>query len=138
MREATRYDKPQIKSMMLDFLMESKIDEFKNFGKDEYGDKLLDTIMAGLGVIYIEEGKGLIMGMFTPSVWCDKTLTLHELAWYVKPEFRGSTVGYRLLKTFTVDSNLCFRIWNNDCNGCNGRNNLWCYDCWYVSGCICY
>ena len=100
MREATRHDKPQIKSMMLDFLMESKIAEFKNFGKDEYGDKLLDTIMAGLGVIYIEEGKGLIMGMFTPSVWCDKTLTLHELAWYVKPEFRGSTVGYRLLKTF--------------------------------------
>ena len=104
MREATRYDKPQIKDMLRSFAIESKVleieQQFANFSQDKYLDKLLDTIMAGMGIIYIEEGKGFIMGMFTPSVWCDKTLTLHELAWYVKPEFRGSTVGYRLLKTF--------------------------------------
>ena len=104
MRDATRYDKPQIKDMLRSFAIESKVleieQQFANFSQDKYLDKLLDTIMAGMGIIYIEEGKGFIMGMFTPSVWCDKTLTLHELAWYVKPEFRGSTVGYRLLKTF--------------------------------------
>ena len=104
MRDATRYDKPQIKDMLRSFAIESKVleieQQFANFSQDKYLDKLLDTIMAGMGIIYIEESKGFIMGMFTPSVWCDKTLTLHELAWYVKPEFRGSTVGYRLLKTF--------------------------------------
>ena len=105
MREATRDDKPQIKDMLRSFAIESKIEEFKNFGQDEYWDKLLDTIMAGMGIIYIAEDRGFIMGMFTPSIWCDKTLTLHELAWYVKPEFRGSTIGYRLFKTFIACGN---------------------------------
>lgn len=103
MREATRHDKLQIKAMLIDFSEESQLAVtlgVENFGKDEYLDHLLDKIIVGHGIIYLAEDRGLIMGMFTPSVWCDKTLTLHELAWYVKPEFRGSTIGYRLFKAF--------------------------------------
>ena len=40
------------------------------------------------------------MGLITPTIWCDKTFAMHELAWYVKPEQRNTTVGYRLFITY--------------------------------------
>ena len=40
------------------------------------------------------------MGIISPIVWCDKTFALYELAWYVKPEYRHKTIGYKLLKAY--------------------------------------
>jgi len=42
----------------------------------------------------------LIMGLITPSVWCDKSLILHEVMWFVKKEYRKSTIGYRLFDAY--------------------------------------
>jgi GNAT superfamily N-acetyltransferase len=53
-----------------------------------------------MGVVFIEDGKGLIMALISHTAWCDKTYQMYELAWYVKPEFRNTSVGYRLLKTY--------------------------------------
>ena len=71
----------------------------------EWWGKIFDSLIAGRGIIFIEEGKGLIMGMSIPSIWCNNTWVFHELAWYVKPEFRKTTVGYRLFKTFLDHGN---------------------------------
>ena len=43
---------------------------------------------------------GEYMGFITPVIWCEKTLAMYELAWYVKPEHRHKTVGYKLLKAY--------------------------------------
>ena len=86
--------------MMQLFKHESKIEQYKDLYNIEYWNKLLDSILAGHGIIYIEDGVGLIMGIVMPTIWCDKTLVLNELAWYVKPEHRNTTVGYRLLKAY--------------------------------------
>ena len=99
-RQATKYDKTQIIEMMQLFRAESKIEQYKDLDNVEYWSKLLDNIFAGQGIIYIEDNVGLIMGLIVPTVWCDKTLALHELAWYVKPEHRNTTTGYRLLKAY--------------------------------------
>jgi N-acetylglutamate synthase-like GNAT family acetyltransferase len=99
-RKATKYDKTQIVEMIRLFRDESKIEQYKNFNNVEYVNKLLDSILAGQGIIYIEDNVGLIIGVIIPTIWCDKTLALHELAWYVKPEHRNTTVGYRLLKAY--------------------------------------
>jgi GNAT superfamily N-acetyltransferase len=99
-RQATKYDKTQIIQMMKLFRDESKIEQYKNLDSVEYFNKLLDNIFAGQGIIYIEDNVGLIIGLIVPTIWCDKTLALHELAWYVKPEHRNTTVGYRLLKAY--------------------------------------
>ena len=96
MREATKYDKIEIIEMMKCFRQESGIPEFQDLDNKEYWNRLLDSMLAGMGVIYIEEKVGLIMGVITPSVWCDKTLCLHEIAWYVYPEARNGSIGYRL------------------------------------------
>ena len=61
---------------------------------------MLSNIFAGKGFIYIEQGKGLIIGLIVPSLWCDKTYALHELAWYVRPEYRQGSAGYRLFEAY--------------------------------------
>ena len=99
-RVATKHDKSQIIEMMKLFRAESKIEQFQDFDNEPYWNRLLDNILAGMGIIYIEDGKGLIMALISHTAWCDKTLQMYELAWYVKPEHRGGTIGYRLLKTY--------------------------------------
>jgi len=99
-RQATKYDKTQIIEMMQLFRAESHIEQYKDLDNVEYWNRLLDNIFSGQGIIYIEDGVGLIMGVVMPTIWCDKTLVLNELAWYVKPEHRNTTVGYRLLKSY--------------------------------------
>lgn len=99
-RQANKFDKQNIIELMLEFKNESNIAELKDINNPEYWDRLLNTILAGAGIIYIEQGKGLIMGLITHSAWCDKTLQLYELAWYVKPEYRNTSLGYRLLKKY--------------------------------------
>lgn len=99
-RKATKYDKPQIIEMMRQFQQESPIEEFKGIVNEPYWNRLLDTILAGAGVIYIEDNKGLIMALISHIAWCDKTYQMYELAYYVKPEHRNGTLGYRLLKTY--------------------------------------
>lgn len=99
-RQANKFDKQDIIDLMIEFKNESNIPELRDVNNPEYWDRLLNTILAGAGIIYIEQGKGLIMGLITHSAWCDKTLQLYELAWYVKPEFRNTSLGYRLLKKY--------------------------------------
>ena len=99
-RQATRQDKQQIIKMMKLFRTESNIVQYQNLDNDTYWNSLLDTILAGAGIIYIEDDVGLIMALITPTVWCNKTLAMQELAWYVIPEKRNTSVGYRLLKKY--------------------------------------
>ena len=86
--------------MMKLFRAESNIEQFQNIDNEPYWNRLLDNIIAGMGVVFIEDGKGLIMALISHTAWCDKTYQMYELAWYVKPEFRNTSVGYRLLKTY--------------------------------------
>jgi N-acetylglutamate synthase-like GNAT family acetyltransferase len=99
-RKATKHDKTQIIQMMQLFRAESHIEQYKDLDNLAYWNELLDSIFSGQGIIYIEENVGLIMGLIVPTIWCNKTLALHELAWYVKPEYRNTTTGYRLLKAY--------------------------------------
>jgi GNAT superfamily N-acetyltransferase len=99
-RQANKFDKQDIIDLMIEFKNESDIKELREVNNPEYWHRLLDTIIAGAGIIYIEQGKGLIMAVISPSIWCDKTLQLYELAFYVKPEFRNASIGYRLLKAY--------------------------------------
>jgi len=99
-RQATKYDKTEIIEMMQLFRAEADIEQYRHLDNIVYWNKLLDNILAGQGVIFLEEGKGLIMALITHTAWCDRTFQMYELAWYVKPEYRNTTVGYRLLKEY--------------------------------------
>lgn len=99
-RQANKYDKIEIIEMMKAFRQEADMPELLDIDNEEYWNQLLDNIFAGQGVVFLEEGKGLIMALITPTIWCNKTYAMHELAWYVKPEQRNTTIGYRLFISF--------------------------------------
>ena len=96
-RQATKYDKEEICEMMRLFRLEADLPEYQDV---ENIDHLLVPIFAGQGVIFIEEGKGLLMAIIAPTLWSDKNLVMYELAWYVKPEHRNTTTGYRLFVSY--------------------------------------
>lgn len=99
-RQANKYDKTQLKEMMRMFRDESPIDQYKDIDNPEYFDSLVDSIIAGKGIIFIEDNIGFVMGIIIPIIWCNKTFAMYELAWYVKPEYRHKTTGYKLLKAY--------------------------------------
>lgn len=99
-RQANKYDKTAILEMMKQFRQESDIKQYQTLDNPEYWDELLNSMLYGKGIVFIEEGKGLIMGMIAPVIWCNKTFGLYELAWWVKPEYRNGTTGYKLLKAY--------------------------------------
>jgi GNAT superfamily N-acetyltransferase len=99
-REATRFDRDEIISLMKEFRDAADFIEVLAEDNVEYGHRLLEAIFAGAGKVFYAEGKGLLMCVILPTVWDDKMFALHELAWFVRPEFRGSTVGYRLFDEY--------------------------------------
>ena len=99
-RQATKYDRIQLQEMIRMFRDESPIEQYKDIDNPEYFNSLVDSIIAGRGVIFIEDNVGFIMGIISPVVWCDKTYAMYELAWYVKPQYRMGMVGVRLLKAY--------------------------------------
>lgn len=99
-RQATKHDKTQIIELMKLFRAEANIKQYQNLDNEPYWNRLLDMILAGAGVIFIEDGVGLLMAIITPTIWCDKTFYMQELAWYVTPAKRNTSIGYRLLKKY--------------------------------------
>jgi GNAT superfamily N-acetyltransferase len=99
-RQATKYDKTQIIEMMKEFRAEANFPELMGIENEEYWNILLDNVFAGQGVIFLEEGKGLLMAMVLPTIWCNKTFAMHELAWYVRPQHRITTIGFRLFSAY--------------------------------------
>lgn len=82
------------------FRNESQIEQYKDFENVDYINELLDQIIAGRGVVFIKPDVGMIIGLIGPTIWCNKTLAMYELAWWVKPEHRKGTAGYRLLQAY--------------------------------------
>lgn len=99
-RQATKYDKTQVIELMKCFRAESPVHEIYAEDDEQHWHKLLDSIFAGAGAIFLEDQKGLLICMVFQSIWNSKVYGLHELAWYVKPEYRKGTTGYKLLKAY--------------------------------------
>lgn len=102
-RKATRFDKKELIEMLNQFNKEY-LPEYTEFFKEETVDKLLTNIIAGAGIALIEEGKGMILGVITPNLYDESINVLTEMAWYAKPEYRNTTVGYRLYKSYMQES----------------------------------
>lgn len=99
-REANKFDKDAVIELMKEFRDSADFVEILAEDNIAYWHKLLDSIFAGAGKVFYAEGKGLLMSVIMPTVWDDKMFALHELAWYVRPDYRNGTTGYRLLDAY--------------------------------------
>jgi len=104
-RQATKYDKTEIIEMLKCFRDESPIKQYFQDDDIEHWEMILTNVFAGQGKIFIEQGKGLFFCLILPSIWSKKVLVLHEVAWYVLPQYRNGTSGYKLLKAYLEYAN---------------------------------
>lgn len=104
-RKGTKFDLPEVLKMIQDFQKQSVTPESLKEPLDlEYLNKLYHHIILGGGICLIAEREntvlGMMLGLKNSSVWFPSQVTLNELMIFVKPEYRNSTVGGRLVKAF--------------------------------------
>lgn len=100
-RIANKFDAPQIIEMLKHFRSETPIPEMNDCNDEEYISKLIRQLILGMGIIYVAEKDskvvGMIIGVKGPSIWDQNLIMLREMAFWVEPEYRGSTAGYKLI-----------------------------------------
>ena len=102
-RKAARHDIQNIIDMMRDYANEAPICALKNADKQDrtYVGNLIFTLIAGRGVVLVDDDcRGFIAGVVVPNIWCPDVMELRELAWWVEPEYRGTSLGGRLWSEF--------------------------------------
>jgi hypothetical protein len=102
-KEATRYDMDSLVSMTKQYAAEfpSRLaSDPSNFDADNIK-SLYFSIMAGRGFILLDtELKGFLVAIILNNTWFPKILEMHELAWWVMPEFRNTSIGGKLWLEF--------------------------------------
>lgn len=102
-REATPVDVPHILDMLRRYRDCAPLPFLHEADDAEHITKQLAEIMAGRGVCFVAQSDGVVgmlIAQIVPSLWSPKHLVMYELAYWVNPEARGSSAGYRLLKAY--------------------------------------
>jgi N-acetylglutamate synthase-like GNAT family acetyltransferase len=95
-RQATRYDIPRLLEIVESYAYENPI---KILGEPcnhfpRHVEELLFSIIQGKGFIYIDNHmRGAIIAIKQNNIWSPKVRELHELLWWVEPEYRNQGIG---------------------------------------------
>lgn len=102
-RLANKFDIPQLAEMLRHYRDSGTIKGLK-VENEETGMKILTAIIVGMGVAIVSEKDNKLTGMLlavkSPFMWDNSKLLLNEIAYWVEPEHRGSTAGYRLISKY--------------------------------------
>lgn len=102
-RQATKYDIHKITEMMREYALEAPVETFKDSVNQnaQYFEQLIYELIAGKGFVLVDNDlNGMLIAVITPNIWCPKVIELKELAWWVKPSHRKSTLGGKLWLEF--------------------------------------
>ncbi len=102
-RNANKFDLPHILDMLRNFRMQTPIDVMRDCDNEDYVNRLYHHIILGGGIALIAESDkpfGMIIGVKDHNIWDPELKVLRELVYWVEPEYRGTTAGYRLLKEY--------------------------------------
>ena len=107
-RLATKFDVNEIIEMLKHFRNHSPVAEMANCDNHEYMSQVIHQILVGRGVLIVAEKDnklmGMIVGYIDRSIWDPELFVLNELAFWVEPEYRGSSAAYRLLKKYNEET----------------------------------
>lgn len=102
-RQANKFDLEELTELVKEFCKEipSKLaKDLQNFDENNVK-KLLLSLVSGCGFVFIDEDKnGFIAAVATKNTWFPNIIELHELAWWVKPEKRNTSLGGKLFISF--------------------------------------
>jgi GNAT superfamily N-acetyltransferase len=102
-RPANKFDLPHIITMLRHFRDASPVEKIKECNNEVYISQLFHSILVGRGIAFVAEHDqpfGMIIGYIDQNVWDPEIKVLKELVYWVEPEHRNTTAGYRLLKAY--------------------------------------
>jgi hypothetical protein len=103
-RHAGLKDFDRVMELMVNFANSAPVSAYHD---PEYNYRGVQHFLAGVknaGCILVAEHEDTIQGMLIAQVLCDPWLphikTMKEMAWWVEPEYRHTSMGYRLLMEY--------------------------------------
>lgn len=108
-RNANKFDTQYIIDMLKHFRAQTPLDIMNNCTNEIYVSKILQHIFVGGGIALLAETDkpiGLICGVIDANIWNPDMLVLRELCYWVEPEHRNTTAGYRLLREYNRQADL--------------------------------
>ena len=106
-RKGNKFDIPFIVEMLKNYRDAAPLKVLNEANDKEYIEQLLFNLIVGSGFILLAEKDNVIIGIIIagiiPNIWNPKVKQCSEIAYWVEPEFRGSTAGYRLLKSYIAE-----------------------------------
>jgi predicted N-acetyltransferase YhbS len=103
-RTASPFDVNAIINLLREYRAEMPYGFLADANDEAHIRQLLASLLAGQGLVLVAEvdGKtvGILMAGVMPSIWSPKHFLLTEFAYFVTPEYRGSTAGYRLMRQY--------------------------------------
>ncbi len=103
-RYADIKDFDRIVEMMVNFANSAPIEDYHNPQYNSRGIRNYLTQVMTNGCLIVGEADGNIQGMLLAQIcsdpWLPQVKTLKELAWWVEPDYRNTSLGYKLLMKY--------------------------------------
>jgi N-acetylglutamate synthase-like GNAT family acetyltransferase len=105
-REANRFDLPAIVEMLKNFRAATPLECMNECDNVQHISMLLHTALVGGGIALVALDNqvrpiGMIIGLIEQNIWDQNIYALRELCFWVEPEQRNTSAGYRLLHEYT-------------------------------------
>lgn len=109
-RLANKFDIPYFIETVRKVQAKEFAKEFHEIDLDEdYLNSLFVTVISGGGVALIAESEetiGIAFAVITPNVWSPETFFLHNILFYVEPDWHHTRVGYKLIKEYNKQGSM--------------------------------
>lgn len=103
-RLGNKFDTPYIIKMLKDYRSATPWQRMSQCDNEPYIKTLLQQVFAGQGVVFIAEREldpvGMLIAIKNTNIWDPSLVVMNELCYWVDPEHRGGTSGYRLLAAY--------------------------------------
>jgi N-acetylglutamate synthase-like GNAT family acetyltransferase len=102
-RDASPFDIPDILDMLRSYRRLTPLPFLAEADDAKYVTQMLTELMAGKGLVLIADKDGIagmLIAVIAPSMWSPKHMMMTEMAYWVEPECRGGTMGYRLIAEY--------------------------------------
>jgi len=103
-RNADIKDLDVLIEIMVEYANSAPISSLHDPDFDDFRARKLFMHYITKGIVLLSEHDDVVTGMllagFVEDMWLPEVLQVREIAWYVKPAYRQSTDGYRLLKKY--------------------------------------
>ena len=103
-RDANHFDIPVMLDMLRAYRSKTPLPFLAEIDDASYMTSLLTQLMAGKGAAFVAEDDygvvGMLLANIAHSLWSPKHLVMQEMAYWVNPDARGGSAGYRLLSAY--------------------------------------